>query len=262
MLGKDVRMERIINRDSKKTIIVPIDHGVSAGPIEGLIDMKETVNAVANGGANAVIMHKGLIKHSHRQYGKDVGLIIHLSASTSLSPYPNTKTIVCTVEEAIKYGADAISIHINIGDEMERVMLKDMGDIARLSNDWGMPLVAMVYPRGKEVKNEYDVKVVKHAARVGGELGADIVKVSYTGTPDSFQEVVEGCPVPVVIAGGPKMDSDHDILNMVYGATQAGGEGVSIGRNIFQHRNVEAIVRSISKIVHENSSVEEALKLL
>ena len=262
MLGKDVRMERIINRNSGRTIIVPMDHGVSAGPIEGLINMKEAVNAVANGGANAVIMHKGLIRASHRRYGKDVGLIVHLSASTSLSPHPNTKTIVCTVEEAIKFGADAISIHINIGDEMERVMLKDMGDIARLANDWGMPLVTMVYPRGKAVKDEYDLRVVKHAARVGGELGADIVKVSYTGSPESFQEVVEGCPIPVVIAGGPKMDSDFDILNMVYGATKAGGAGVSIGRNIFQHRNVEAIVRAVSKIVHENSSVEEALKLI
>lgn len=262
MLGKDVRMERIINRNSGRTIIVPMDHGVSAGPINGLINMKETVNAVANGGANAVIMHKGLIRASHRRYGKDVGLIVHLSASTSLSPHPNTKTIVCTVEEAIKFGADAISIHINIGDEMERVMLKDMGDIARLANDWGMPLIAMVYPRGKDVKDEYDVKVVKHSARVGGELGADIVKVSYTGTPESFHEVIESCPIPVVIAGGPKMNSDHDILKMVYGATKAGGAGVSIGRNIFQHRNVEAIVRAISKVVHENSSVEEALKLL
>ena len=262
MLGKDVRMERIINRNSGRTIIVPLDHGVSVGPIEGIINMKEAINAVANGGANAVIMHKGLIKASHRRYGKDVGLIIHLSASTSLSPYPNTKTIVCSVEEAIKLGADAVSIHINIGDEMERVMLKDMGDIARVANDWGMPLIAMVYPRGKQVQDEYDVKVVKHAARVGGELGADLVKVSYTGNVETFREVVEGCPSPVVIAGGPKMDSDHDVLTMVHGSIQAGGAGVSIGRNIFQNKNVEAIVRAISNIVHEEADVEEAMSLL
>jgi len=262
MLGKDVRMERIINRNSGRTIIVPLDHGVSVGPIEGLINMKEAVNAVANGGANAVIMHKGLIKASHRRYGKDVGLIVHLSASTLLSPYPNTKTIVCSVEEAIKLGADAVSIHINIGDEMERMMLKDMGDIARVATDWGMPLIAMVYPRGRQVEDEYDVKVVKHAARVGGELGADLVKVSYTGNIETFREVVEGCPSPVVIAGGPKMNSDHDVLTMVHGSIQAGGQGVSIGRNIFQNKNVEAIVRAISKIVHENATVEEALSVL
>ncbi|RMD54776.1 MAG: fructose-bisphosphate aldolase [Nitrospirae bacterium] len=263
MIGKEIRMERIINRNSGRTIIVPMDHGVSVGPIEGLIDMKKVINAVADGGANAVIIHKGLIKASHRKYGKDVGLIIHMSASTSLSIYPNAKTIVCTVEEALKLGADAVSIHINIGDEMEHIMLKDMGSISRLTNEWGIPLVAMVYPRGKKVKDEYDVNVVKHAARVGAELGADIIKVSYTGTPESFRKVVEGCyPVPVVIAGGPKMDSDRDILNMVGGAIEAGCSGVSIGRNIFQHKNPEQIVRAISKIVHENSSVEEALEFL
>ncbi len=262
MIGKDIRMERITNRDSGRTIIVPMDHGVSVGPIEGIIHMKDTINAVANGGANAIIIHKGIITTGHRKHGKDVGLIIHLSASTSLSPYANTKTIVCSVEEAIKFGADAVSVHINIGDEMERVMLKDMGDVARAANEWGMPLIAMVYPRGKVVKNEYDLEVVKHAARVGAELGADMVKISYTGSPESFKKVVEGCHIPVIIAGGPKMDSDLEILNMVHGATEAGGSGVSIGRNIFQHKNPEKIVNAMSKIIHENCSVKEAMELL
>ncbi len=262
MIGKGIRLERITNRISGRTIIVPMDHGVSVGPIEGLIQIKESIDAVANGGANAIIIHKGLITAGHRKGGKDVGLILHLSASTSLSPYPNTKTMVCSVEEAIKCGADAVSIHINIGDEMERVMLKDMGDVSRTANEWGMPLIAMVYPRGKHVKDEYDVEVVKHAARVGTELGADMVKVSYTGSPESFRKVVEGCHIPVIIAGGPKMDSDDEILNMVSGAIEAGGSGVSIGRNIFQHKNPELMVRAMSKIVHENTSVQEALELL
>ena len=262
MTGKLIRMERIINRDTKRTIIVPMDHGVSVGPIEGIISMKDSIDAVANGGANAIIIHKGLIAAGHRGKGKDVGLILHLSGSTSLSPRPNTKTLVCTVEEAIKYGADAVSIHVNIGDEMERDMLKDMGEVSRIAHEWGMPLVAMIYPRGEKVKDEYDGEKVKHAARVGAELGADLVKVSYTGTPETFQKVVEGCHVPVLIAGGPKMNSDQDILNMVYGSIVAGGSGASIGRNIFQHHNPELIVKAISKIVHENSTVEEALKLL
>jgi class I fructose-bisphosphate aldolase len=262
MTGKLIRMERIINRETKRTIIVPMDHGVSVGPIEGIITMKDSVDAVANGGANAIIIHKGLITAGHRGKGKDVGLILHLSGSTSLSPRPNTKTLVCSVEEAIKYGADAVSIHVNIGDEMERDMLKDMGDVARIAYDWGIPLVAMVYPRGGKVKDEYDVEVVKHAARVGAELGADMVKVSYTGSPESFAKVVEGCHVPVLIAGGEKMNSDQDILNIVYGSVAAGGKGVSIGRNIFQHRSPELMVKAISKIVHENSSVEEALSVL
>ena len=104
--------------------------------------------------------------------------------------------------------------------------------------------------------------MIKHVARLGAELGADIIKCSYTGSVESFREVVLGCPVPVVIAGGPKMSSDRDILEMVKGAVEAGGAGVSIGRNIFQHREPSRMVGAISLLVHENASVDEALALL
>lgn len=259
MVGKKIRLERIMDRSTGRTVIIPMDHGVTLGPLAGLIDMKKTINAVASGGANAIVIHKGLVEAGHRRSGKDVGLIIHLSASTCMAPDPNCKVLVCTVEEAIKLGADAVSIHVNIGAEDEKTMLHDLGRIAKDAADWGMPLLAMMYMRGPKVKNGFDVNVVKHAARVGAELGADIVKVPYTGSPETFREVVEGCFVPVVIAGGEKMDTDRDILEMVRGSLLAGGAGVSIGRNAFQHRDPEKIVRAISKLVHSNSSVEEGL---
>ena len=122
-----------------------------------------------------------------------------------------------------------------------------------------MPLIAMMYPRGRKVKSEHDVKVVKLAARVGAELGADIVKTNYTGDIDSFKEVIEGCPVPVVVAGGPKMDSDRDVLQMVWESIRAGGAGASIGRNVFQAEDPVKMVRAIAKIVHNKYSVEDAL---
>lgn len=262
MVGKLIRMERIMNRETGRTVIVPMDHGVTVGPIEGLIDMKNTVNQVASGGANAIVLHKGLVEGGHRRRGRDVGLIIHLSGSTNLSPFPNAKTLVCTVEEAIKLGADAVSVHINIGNGSEKEMLADLGFVAMKAQEWGMPLLAMMYPRGEKIKDEYDVNVIKHVARLGAELGADIIKVSYTGSVESFREVVRGCPVPVVIAGGPKMSSDREILEMVKGAVEAGGAGVSIGRNVFQHRDPTRMVGAISLIVHENASVEEALSFL
>lgn len=262
MVGKLIRLERIMNRETGRTVIVPMDHGVTVGPIEGLIDMKTTVNQVASGGANAIVIHKGLVEGGHRRRGKDVGLIIHLSGSTSLSPFPNAKTLVCTVEEAVKLGADALSIHVNIGNGTEREMLADLGWVAREARDWGMPLLAMMYPRGEKIQDEYDPKVIAHVARLGAELGADIIKVSYTGSVETFRKVVAGCPVPVVIAGGPKMSSDRDILEMVKGAIEAGGAGVSMGRNVFQHRDPSRMVGAISLLVHENSSVEEALSFL
>ncbi|MGB5155980.1 2-amino-3,7-dideoxy-D-threo-hept-6-ulosonate synthase [Desulfobacterium sp. N47] len=262
IIGKQIRIERIINRNTGKTVIVPMDHGISMGPIEGLKDMKSAVQMVSEGGANAIVEHKGLVGAGHRRKGKDIGLIIHLSASTSLSPNPNAKTLVCSVEEAIKLGADAVSIHINLGDDTEKDMLRDFGIITNEAKIWGLPLLAMIYPRGEKIKDEFDVKYIKHAARVGNEMGADIVKVSYTGSVESFKEVVEGCSIPVVIAGGPKMNSDRDILEMVKGAIEAGGAGASIGRNVFQHKNPAKMVQAISSVVHDNMSVEDALKLL
>src|SRR4030042_1563962 len=262
MVGKEIRLERIINRNSRKTVIIPMDHGVTVGPIEGLADMREAISKVVAGGANAILMHKGMVRAGHRGTGKDVGLIIHLSAGTSISPDPNAKELVCTVEEAIILGADAVSIHINLGAETDKEMLKQLGYISRKCLKWQLPLVAMMYTRGAKIKNEYDVKNVKLAAEVGAELGADIFKGPYTGSVDSFKEVVQGCPVPVVIAGGPKMGSDEDIFKMVEGALQAGSAGMSIGRNAFQHEKPDKMVEALSKMVHEGTSIKEAVKTL
>ncbi len=262
IIGKQIRMERLINRNTRRTVIVPMDHGISVGPIPGIIDMKTTIDRIAEGGANAIVEHKGLVTEGHRKKGSDIGLIIHLSASTSLSMYPNAKTLVCSVEEAIKLGADGISIHVNLGNGQEKEMLNDFGKVVYEARNWGIPVLAMMYPRGEKIKDEYDVNVVKHVARVGCEMGADLVKVSYTGSVETFKEVTAGCTVPVVIAGGAKMDSDRDILEMVKGSVDAGGSGVSIGRNVFQHRDPKLMVQAISSIVHEESSVDEALKIL
>ena len=262
MIGKQIRLERIIDRNSRRTVIIPMDHGVTVGPIEGLADMRATVSKVVAGGANAILMHKGMVRAGHRGTGKDVGLIIHLSAGTSISPDPNAKELVCTVEEAITLGADAVSIHINLGAETDKEMLGQLGYISERCLEWQMPLVAMMYTRGPKIKNEFDVDNVKHAARVGAELSADIVKVPFTGDINSFKKVVQGCPVPVVIAGGEKMDSDRDIFIMVEEALGAGAAGVSIGRNAFQHEKPDKMVAALSKMVHEGASIEEAVKIL
>ncbi|MDX9693935.1 MAG: fructose-bisphosphate aldolase, partial [Methanothermobacter sp.] len=127
MIGKIIRMERIINRETGRTVIVPMDHGVSIGPVPGLLDMTQIIDQVATGGANAVLIHKGIVVTGHRGYGRDIGLIVHLSASTSLGPDPNHKVLVTSVEKALKLGADAVSVHVNVGSEREPEMLLKLG---------------------------------------------------------------------------------------------------------------------------------------
>jgi len=262
MIGKAIRLERIIDRNSRRTVIVPMDHGITLGPVKGLENMARTVDHMVNGGANAIVLHKGIVEAGHRGGGKDIGLVLHLSGSTVLGPDPNAKVMVTEVEEAIRLGADAVSIHVNLGAPTEMEMLRDAGRVARKCADWGMPLLAMMYTRGEKIKSPFDVKYVKHAARVGAELGADVVKVVYTGSVRSFREVVAGCPVPVVIAGGEKMESEEELLQMVHESLEAGGAGVSIGRNVFQHKRPMKMVEAIGAIVHQNKSVKATLRML
>jgi len=261
-IGKRIRLERIIDRKTRKTVIVPMDHGLSMGPIAGLEEMTSIINKVADGGANAVVLHKGIVRAGHRGHGRDVGLIIHLSGGTSLGPDPNWKVQVASVEEAIRLGADAVSVHVNVGAPNEPEQLEMLGAVAESCSDWGMPLFAMMYARGPKVSNQHDPALVAQAARVGAELGADIIKTVYTGSVETFRKVIRGCPVPVVIAGGPKMNTDREVLQMTYEAMEAGAIGVSIGRNIFQHENPTAMTRAIARIVHEGATVEEALREL
>lgn len=257
-LGKKIRMERILNRDTRRTLIVPLDHGVTVGAIDGLVDMRSTVSDLVEGGVDAVLMHKGLVRCGHRRTGKDVGLIMHLSASTALSPMANTKTLVGTVEEALRLGADCVSVHVNLGDTEERAMLADMGRVSDACERWGMPLLAMIYARGPKVQDGFAPHVVAHCARVGVELGADIIKVVYPGNIDSFAEVVDSCCVPVVIAGGERMDSTHEFLQIVSDSLKAGGAGLSVGRNVFQHPQRVALVQALRAIMHEDVSVDTA----
>lgn len=258
MIGKEIRMERIINRNTGRSVVIPMDHGFSLGQIPGLYNMPEIIGAVAEGGANAVVLHKGIVKTGHRKYGKDIGLVMHLSASTSLNPDPNDKVLVCTVEEAITMGADAVSIHINLGAPGESRMLQEAGSISRDCRRWGMPLLIMIYPRGPGI-NPSDPGAIGHCVRVAEELGADLIKTSYTGDPVSFGSIVKACSVPVLIAGGEKT-GDLETLSAIRDAIGVGAAGVCLGRNAFQRDNPTEFVRAVCRVVHDEADPAEALE--
>ena len=242
-----------------RTVIVPMDHGVTVGPIPGLVNMQQIINQLLKGGANAILVHKGIAKHVE---ANNTGLIVMLSGMSNLSPNLNAKVQVCSVQEAIRLGADAVSVHVNVGAQDEDKMLSNLGKVAEECDLFGMPLLAMMYPRGPKIQNEHAPDVVAHAARIGAELGADIIKANFTGNIDTFKGVIESCPVPVVIAGGPKCKTSEEILQTTKDALTAGAAGLSFGRNVFQHEHPTLIVKALSAIVHDNVSVEQALKIL
>lgn len=260
MIGKAIRLERIMNRNTGRTVVIPLDHGFSMGQIEGLGDMPKIIADISDGGANAIVLHKGMVKAGHRKHGRDIGLIVHLSASTSLNPDPNDKVMVCTVEEAIALGADAVSVHINLGAPHESKMIEEVGRVSRECTKWGMPLLIMIYPRGEGIDPK-SPQAIGHCVRVAEELGADLIKTSYTGDPVSFKKITSACSVPVLIAGGEKAADLESLETVREAITKGGAAGVALGRNSFQRENPKEFIQALCCVVHENKDPREALKL-
>ena len=231
-------------------LCIPLDHGISSGPLRGIQNITELIGQTQDSGLTCFLVNKGIIKSLPAP--PSIGLIAHMSAATSLGPDPNNKVLMGSVKEAIRLGADAVSLHINIGSKEEPNMLYKMGQVSDECNEWNIPLIAMMYPRGDNIPNPHDPSVVAHTARIGAEAGADIVKTVYTGDVDTFREVVKSCPVPIVIAGGPKSNTDTEILQMCQDAMRAGAIGVTFGRNIFQHNNPNEIIKALHAIIIEN----------
>ena len=254
--GLEMRLNRILRKG--KMLCIPMDHGISNGPIEGLEDPHSIIYKCESHGLTSVIINKGILKTLPRP--TKIGLLVHFSSSTSLSSSPNRKMLTGTVDEALRLGADGVSLHINIGGKEEPEMLEQLGMTAEQCHKWNMPLLAMMYPRGENIKNPHDPEIVSHVARIGAECGADIVKTVYTGDIDSFAKVVKSVPVPVVIAGGPKAKTDRDILQMTEDAMKAGAKGVTYGRNIFAHKNPEKMVQALAAIIFKKETAEEAAK--
>ena len=256
--GKTRRLRRIMQKDNR-TVIVPMDHGVTVGPIQGIGNMQQITDKLLKGKVDAILVHKGIARHI--DVG-NAGLIVMLSGMSNLSPNINAKVQVCSVQEAIRIGADAVSVHVNVGAQDEDRMLQNLGKVSDECDILGIPLLAMMYPRGPKIPNEQAPDVIAHAARIGAELGADIIKTNYTGSIDTFKAVVESCPVPVVIAGGPKCKSLDEVLQTTFDSMKARAAGLSIGRNVFQCDSPTQIAKALSAIVHENATVEQALKIL
>ncbi|WP_158057818.1 2-amino-3,7-dideoxy-D-threo-hept-6-ulosonate synthase [Halorussus halophilus] len=253
--GIAARLERI--GTGGRYVIVPMDHGITLGAVKGLKDIESTIDAVTRGGADSVLTQKGIAPRVHdNKNGK--GYIVHLNASTTIGPDSNDKRITGTVKDAVQAGADAVSLHLNVGSNYEPKQIEDLAEVTAEAQEYGMPVLAMSYARGPGI-DEHDAESLGHAVRLAEELGADVVKTAYSGDAASFEHVVESTRLPVVIAGGSP-EGDRATLEAVRGAMDAGAAGVSMGRSIFQHDDPESIARAVAKVVHEDWSAEDALR--
>jgi fructose-bisphosphate aldolase/2-amino-3,7-dideoxy-D-threo-hept-6-ulosonate synthase len=253
--GLAARLTRISTQE--RYLIVPMDHGITLGPVKGLVELESTVDAITANGADAVLTQRGVADRVHpNKNGK--GYIVHLNGSTVIGPDSNDKRQTSTVEAALRAGADAVSFHLNVGSNYEPEQLEALSDVIETAHTYGIPVLAMSYARGSGI-DEHDSESLAHAVRIAEELGADVVKTAYAGDPESFERVCKATVLPVVIAGGSR-GADRQTIKMVRGAMDAGAAGVSMGRSIFQHDEPAAITRAVSAVIHDNATVEAAFE--
>ncbi|MCC3761594.1 2-amino-4,5-dihydroxy-6-one-heptanoic acid-7-phosphate synthase [Glycomyces sp. TRM65418] len=247
--ARELRLQRL-HHHSDRLMIVPLDHSIADGPVAGPAGLDALVASLVSSGVDAIVVHKGSMRHIRHERLHRMSLIVHLNASTRHSPDPDAKYLVAGVEESLRLGADAVSVHVNMGSRDEARQIADLSAVAESCDRWNMPLLAMMYPRGPEITDPTAADLVIHAATLAADLGADIVKTPYVGSVQAMARITAVCPIPLVVAGGAAQDSPDGVLSYASQALSGGAAGLAMGRNIFQAKDPGRMARSVADLVH------------
>lgn len=266
MLGKEVRMSRLVNPKSNKMMAITVDHAISRGiaPLTGLHHVQDTIDKIILGRPDAMTLTKGIAEHCMWNHAGEVAMLMKIS---NYSPVAPTKdTIFGTVDEAIRMGADAVSMGCMTLGDFQGEQFEAIGRVSEECMRKGMPLIGHVYPKGESVKPEDRTawENIAYCVRSACELGMDIIKTTYTGDPESMAKVVATVPSTfrIVIQGGDACKTLDDYLQMTRDAMDCGVGGVTMGRFVWGYKDVTALVIALRYIIHEGYSVKEAKELL
>jgi 2-amino-4,5-dihydroxy-6-oxo-7-(phosphonooxy)heptanoate synthase len=246
--GKLFRMRRLSSANDGRHLFVPLDHSVSDGPVVPHDRWHDLLQDLVAGGADALIVHKGRARLVPPAILKSCALVVHLSAGTAHAADTNAKVLVGEAEDALRLGADAVSVHVNIGSDTEERQLCDLGAVATACEAWGLPLIAMIYPRGPRIIDPRDPALLAHVVNIAADLGADLVKTSVTLPVRRMAEVVANSPIPVLAAGGPIDGSD--LIDYATELMAAGCAGLAVGRKVFTSANPASLVARLAAVVH------------
>ena len=266
MLGKEVRMSRLVNPKSNKMMAITVDHATSRGiaPLTGLHHVQDTIDKIILGRPDAMTLTKGIAEHCMWNHAGEVAMLMKIS---NYSPVAPTKdTIFGTVDEAIRMGADAVSMGCMTLGDFQGEQFEAIGRVSEECMRKGMPLIGHVYPKGESVKPEDRTawENIAYCVRSACELCMDIIKTTYTGDPESMAKVVATVPSTfrIVIQGGDACKTLDDYLQMTRDAMDCGVGGVTMGRFVWDYKDVTALVIALRYIIHEGYSVKEAKELL
>lgn len=254
--GMKNRISRLIKSKDGRAVWLAVDHGYFLGPVSKLEDPAKTIKPLLPY-TDALMLTRGVLRNCV-DASIDTPVILRVSGGNSIvGPALSNEGIQTSIEEAIRLNASAVAISIYVGSEHEHQTLLALGNLVNEAQRYGMPVLA-VTAVGKELQKR-DARYLSLCCRIAAELGAQMVKTYYC---EDFDKVVKSCPVPLVIAGGPKLKTQDDALKLAYEAVNVGARGVDMGRNIWQSDNAVGMIKAIRAIVHENASVKEAAKFL
>jgi DhnA family fructose-bisphosphate aldolase class Ia len=265
--GKKIRLNRLIQAETNTCLICAIDHGMTSPVfLDGLYDTNARVREAIGGGANVLMLGRGIAKQTAQFFARDTSLALMLTASAAGRPEGALITPIGSVEEALRIGADAVVMYVALAGDNESEAIQALSDIGEACEELGMPFIAEAeYPNAyqslTDMATSYGADYLKRNARLCAEMGADIVKVNWSGDQASFGDIIRACARPVVLAGG-SLISDGELLTRMEQAREAGAVGCSVGRNIFQHKQPETITRAISRVFRDKWPAKQALQEL
>lgn len=256
--GHKNRMARIFDPETERTVMLAVDHGYFLGPTRDLEVPRTTVEPLLPL-ADALMVTRGVLRTSvDPALAKDRGIVLRVSGGPSVvGETLANESITTSIEDAIRLNATAITCSIFVGTPYERQSIDNLAYLVNEGKRYGLPVLA-VTAVGKELERR-EARFLALASRIAAEIGADFVKTYYA--EEDFEKVIEGTPVPIVIAGGPRLDTPRDALELAYDAIQKGAAGLDFGRNVWQSEHPVAMMRAIRGIVHEGLTVNEALDL-
>jgi DhnA family fructose-bisphosphate aldolase class Ia len=266
-VGKAMRLKRVID-PAGVSIICALDHGMTSPTfLEPLADIASRAAETVAGGANVIMMSKGMIRVAEPAFSPTTSLALLLSASADPGGDRPEIVQIAEVEEALVLGADAVVLFTALGGGTEAGMIEILAGVGRECAALGMPFIAeaefpTTYATVEELKQQYGFEYLRRNVRLCAELGADIVKTNWPGAPEEFAKLVEAANgIPVVLAGGSRLD-DRELLWRMQVAVEVGAIGCSVGRNIFMHPSPEAITRALARVIRERWSADKAHEAL
>ncbi len=252
--GMANRMAQLIQSDGH-ALFLPVDHGYFLGPTKKLEEPRKTIEPLLPY-ADAIFITRGVLRSSvDPDNTRPVILRVSGGASVVGKDLAN-EGITTSMEEAIRLNASAVCISIFVGTDYEKESLLNLARLVDEGERYGIPVMA-VTAVGKELEKR-DARYLALSCRIAAELGARIVKTYWC---ENFDKVVNGCPVPVVMAGGPKVDTDLEVLEFVHDGMEKGAIGVNLGRNVWQNDYPVAMIKALRAIIHEKATVKEANKI-